>query len=353
MELRELAGSLGEWLRGDGPQCGIVISTRVRLARNMAGYPFLRRLTDEQRMDIQQRVGQAGGDLDLIAAPCFVDLGATSHMDRQFLVERHLISRELAAGEGPRAVLFGGSETESLMINEEDHLRIQVMRSGLQIEQAWQQASTLDDRLEAKLDFAFSSRLGYLTACPTNVGTGLRASVMMHLPALVITRQIEKVFQAIARMRLAVRGLYGEGTQAAGDFYQVSNQVTLGKTEEEILETLSLTIPRIIQYEEKARATLARESEVFIDDRIWRAVGLLSRARQMSSGEATSLLSAVRMGLHMGRLQGLDISQLNRLFIGSQPGHLQIRHGGELSPEDRDVERARFVRNVFKDVELN
>lgn len=239
------------------------------------------------------------------------------------------------------------------MINEEDHLRIQVMRSGLQIDEAWRQAGDLDDRLETKLDFAFSSRLGYLTACPTNVGTGLRASVMMHLPALVITRQIEKVFQAIARMRLAVRGLYGEGTQAAGDFYQVSNQVTLGKTEEEILETLSLTIPRIIQYEEKARETLARESEIFIEDRIWRAVGLLSRARQISSGEATSLLSAVRMGLHMGRLRGLDVQHINRLFIGSQPGHLQVRHGGELSPEERDVERARFVRSVLKDVDLN
>ncbi|HOI55657.1 MAG TPA: protein arginine kinase [Phycisphaerae bacterium] len=353
MELRELAGTLGEWLRGDGPQCGIVISTRVRLARNMAGYPFLRRLTDDQRADIRERVSQAGSELDLITAPCLIDLGATSHMDRQFLVERHLISRELAAGEGPRAVLFSSSETESLMINEEDHLRIQVMRSGLQIDEAWRQAGDLDDRLETKLDFAFSSRLGYLTACPTNVGTGLRASVMMHLPALVITRQIEKVFQAIARMRLAVRGLYGEGTQAAGDFYQVSNQVTLGKTEEEILETLSLTIPRIIQYEEKARETLARESEVFIEDRIWRAVGLLSRARQISSGEATSLLSAVRMGLHMGRLRGLDVQHINRLFIGSQPGHLQVRHGGELSPEERDVERARFVRSVLKDVDLN
>jgi protein arginine kinase len=351
MELRELAGTLGEWLRGDGPQCGIVISTRMRLARNMAGYPFLRRLTDEQRADIQERVSQAG--TDLIASPRLVDLGATSHMARQFLIERHLISRELAAGEGPRAVLFSGSETESLMINEEDHLRIQVMRSGLQIEEAWQQAGAMDDRLETKLDFAFSSRLGYLTACPTNVGTGLRASVMMHLPGLVITRQIEKVFQAIARMRLAVRGLYGEGTQASGDFYQVSNQVTLGRTEEEILETLSLTIPRIIQYEEKARETLARESDVFLEDRIWRAVGLLSRARQMSSGEATSLLSAVRMGLHMGRLRGLDIEHLNRLFIGSQPGHLQVRHGDELSPEARDIERARFVRGVLKDVDLN
>jgi len=348
MELGDLMGSLGEWLRGDGPQSGIAISTRVRLARNIAGYPFLRRLTPDQRLDIQGRVRQASEDLKLIQDSCYLDLEATNHMDRQFMVERHLISRELAAGDGPRAVIFGHSETNSLMINEEDHLRVQVMRSGLQLEEAWQSASATDDELENRLDFAFSSRLGYLTACPTNVGTGLRASVMMHLPALVITRQIEKVFQAIARMRLAVRGLYGEGTQASGDFYQISNQVTLGKTEEEILETLNLTIPRIIQYEEKARETLARESEAFLDDRIWRAIGLLSHSRQMSSEEATTLLSAVRMGINMARIQDVDIDTINMLFIGSQPGHLQMMHGRELSPEERDMERADFIRESIK-----
>ncbi len=349
MKLGDLVGSLGEWLRGDGPQSGVVISTRVRLARNIAGYPFLGRLTPEQRLDIQERVRQASDDLKLIPDCCYLDLATTSHMDRQFMVERHLISRELAAGEGSRAVLFGRGETNSLMINEEDHLRVQVMRSGLQLEEAWQRASAIDDDLENRLDFAFSSRLGYLTACPTNVGTGLRASVMMHLPGLVITRQIEKVFQAISRMRLAVRGLYGEGTQASGDFYQISNQVTLGKTEEEILETLSLTIPRIIQYEDKARQTLAQESEVFLDDRIWRAIGLLSHARQISSDEATSLLSAVRMGINMERIHGLDIGTINMLFIGSQPGHLQMMHGSELSPEERDMERADIIRASIKD----
>ena len=244
-------------------------------------------------------------------------------------------------------MLFSPNEAESLMINEEDHLRLQVLRSGLQLEETWQQASRLDDQLEQKLDFAFSSRLGYLTACPTNVGTGLRVSVMMHLPALVITRQIEKVFQAIARMRLAVRGLYGEGTQASGDFYQISNQVTLGRSEEEILETLSLTIPRIIDYENKAREALMRESASLLEDRIWRALGILTHARRISSEETMTLLSAVRMGLHLKRVKGLDVSLINKLFVDTLPGHLQMLSGKELSQEQRDVMRATQIRDLL------
>ena len=353
MKLADLTRHAGEWLRGGGPMHDVVISTRIRLARNVAGYPFLRRMTDEQRRDVQTQVCRAIQELGLFKDFCFLELDDTSHVDRQFLVERHLISRELAGGEGIRGVAFGHDEAESLMINEEDHLRLQVMRSGLQLEEAWRQASQLDDQLEGRLSFSFSSRLGYLTACPTNVGTGLRASVMLHLPALVITRQIEKVFQAISRMRLAVRGLYGEGTQATGDFYQISNQVTLGKTEEEILETLSLTIPRIIEYEHKARDTLTRESDVFLADRIWRAVGMLQHARQMSSEEGLSLLSAVRMGINVGRIHGLDMQTVNKLFVGTQPGHLQMMCGSELSQESRDVARADYVRKIIRDVNVN
>jgi protein arginine kinase len=353
MELHELLKSCGEWLRGDGPQAGIVISTRIRLARNIAGYPFLKRMSVEQRRDLQEQVRRVVSELGLFGDPCYLSLEGASPVDRQVLIERRLISRELAAVEGERAVVFDRNETASVMINEEDHLRLQAMRSGLQLQEAWRQANDLDDRLESRLSFAFSSRLGYLTACPTNVGTGLRTSVMLHLPALVITRQIEKVFQAITRMRLAVRGLYGEGTQAMGDFYQISNQVTLGRSEAEILETLGLAIPRIVEYEEKARATLARESEIFLDDRIWRAVGMLRHAKQMSSEETLALLSAVRMGVHMGRLRGLDVPTINKLFIGTQPGHLQMLHGAELSAQDRDVARASYVRDVLKEANLN
>ncbi len=353
MELRELARSGGEWLRGRGPQAGIVVSTRVRLARNVAGYPFLKRMDDEQRRDVIEQIRSSARQQELLPNPCFVELDEVEELDRQFLVERHLISRELASREGPRAVLFDREEDKSLMLNEEDHLRMQLMRAGLQLDEAWQEASRLDDRLETCLDYAFSSRLGYLTACPTNVGTGLRVSVMLHLPALVITRQIEKVFQAIARMRLAVRGLYGEGTEAFGDFYQVSNQVTLGKTEDEILGQLKLAAPRIIQYEQKARETLSRESEVFLGDRISRAVGMLRYARQISSEETMSLLSAIRMGIDVGRVQGLDLETVNRLFIGTQPAHLQILRGTELSQENRDVARGETIREHLKDVNFN
>lgn len=353
MELSKLASAAGAWLRGDGPESGIVVSTRVRLARNIAGYPFLKRMTPDQQAEVCDQLRRAADELDLIDKPTFIDLDSASELDRQLLTERHLISRELATVSGPRGVLFGSNETAGLMINEEDHIRMQVLRSGLQLEACWEQASEMDDRLESRIDFAFDDRLGYLSACPTNVGTGLRVSVMIHLPALVITRQIEKVFQAVARMRLAVRGLYGEGTEASGDFYQISNQVTLGKSEPEIIETLGLTIPRVIEYERKARETLARESEVFLDDRIWRAVGMLTHARQMSSEEAMSLLSAVRMGLHVGRLSGVDLATLNRLFITSQPGHLQVIKGRMLNPQERDVVRADYVRKAFREMNFN
>lgn len=347
MELRELASKVGLWLSGDGPQSGIVISTRVRVARNVAGYPFLKRMTPEQRVEVREQIRAAQDELHLLADPVYMPLDTVSDLDRQFLVERHLISRELAAGEGPRAVIFSAGEAESLMINEEDHLRLQVLSSGLQLQEAWRQAGRLDDQLEQKLDFAFSSRLGYLTACPTNVGTGLRVSVMMHLPALVITRQIEKVFQAIARMRLAVRGLYGEGTQASGDFYQISNQVTLGRSEEEILETLSLTIPRIIDYEHKAREALLRESTTLLEDRIWRALGILTCARRISSDETMTLLSAVRMGLYLKIARDLDLGMINKLFVDTLPAHLQMQSGRELSQEQRDVKRATLIRSTI------
>jgi len=353
MELRDLMSSQGEWLRGEGPHSGVVISTRIRLARNIAGYPFLRRMNAEQRQEIEGEVRQAVDDLALFKSACYLQLDRASAIDRQFLMERRLISRELAAAEGERAVAFDRDETASVMVNEEDHLRLQTMRSGLGLEEAWRQANEIDDRLESRLSFAFSSRLGYLTACPTNVGTGLRVSVMLHLPALVITRQIEKVFQAIARMRLAVRGLYGEGTQALGDFYQISNQQTLGKSEAEILETVNLTVPRIIEYEEKAREALARESELFLEDRLWRAVGILRHARQMSSEEALSLLSAVRMGVNMGRVRGIDVPTINRLFVCSQPGHLQMRHGEELSAEQRDRARAEYISDALRQANPN
>src|SRR5690242_11773288 len=292
MKLSDLTSHAGEWLRGSGPMSEIVISSRIRLARNIAGYHFLTKCSRAQRTSLEHKVRDVVLNAGIAPQMLYVDLENAPDVDKQLLVERHLISKHHAAAEGARGVAVGENETLSIMVNEEDHLRIQVLRSGLQLEEAWEQINAIDDTLESKLDFAFSPKFGYLTACPTNVGTGIRVSVMLHLPALKLTGEIEKVFRAAKDMRLAVRGLYGEGTEATGDFYQISNQTTLGKDEEEIIsEFKNLVIPKIIDYEHHARKMLMNERTVALDDKVQRAVGVLRHARLMSSDETLSLLS--------------------------------------------------------------
>ena len=256
VDLADLNSRSGEWLSGEGQESDVVVSCRVRLARNVASYPFLTRASEEKKGEIEQHIRERMDAASGHAGVTYHGLEQMSQVDRQFLVERHLISRDHAFARGPRGVAFGADERVSIMVNEEDHLRIQTLRSGLQLRDAFTLANEVDDALESSLDYAFSSQFGYLTACPTNVGTGMRISVMLHLPALVITREIEKVFQAVSKINLAVRGLYGEGTQASGDFYQISNQVTLGKTENEIIDNLESVIPQIVKYERKVRSTL-------------------------------------------------------------------------------------------------
>jgi protein arginine kinase len=239
----------------------------------------------------------------------------------------------------------GASETVSIMVNEEDHLRIQVLRSGLQLEEAWEQISKIDDALESKLDYAFHSRFGYLTACPTNVGTGIRVSVMLHLPALKLTGEIEKVFRAAKDMRLAVRGLYGEGTEATGDFFQISNQTTLGKTEDEIISDFKhQVIPRIIDYEHHARKTLVNDKTVQLDDKVFRALGTLRNARLLASEETLYLLSHLRMGVNLGRVKGIELATINELFLLTQPAHLQKIQGRKLEGDLRRAARAEYIR---------
>src|SRR6476659_8744939 len=266
MKLSDLTNHAGEWLRGSGPMSEIVISSRIRLARNIAGYHFLTKCTRHQRTSLEHRVRDVILNAGLVAQMLYVDLDNAPDVDRHLLVERHLISKHHAAAEGSRGVAVGENETLSIMVNEEDHLRIQVLRSGLQLEEAWDQINQLDDALEARLDWAFHPRFGYLTACPTNVGTGIRVSVMLHLPALKLTGEIDKVFRAAKEMKLAVRGLYGEGTEATGDFFQISNQSTLGKTEEDIIDDFKrIVIPQIITYEHNARKHLMSDRAVALD----------------------------------------------------------------------------------------
>ena len=345
MNLSHLVNQAGEWLRGRGPMSDVVISSRIRLARNLAGFPFLGRADMPQRQEIQRLISDAIKQTQADAKLFFVDIENADEIDRQVLVERHLISRQHADSEGSRGVAVSPPETISMMINEEDHLRIQVYRSGFQLDEAWDETNRIDDALAGELEFAFHSQFGYLTACPTNVGTGIRVSVMLHLPALKMTGEIERVFRAAKDMRLAVRGLYGENTEAAGDFYQISNQSTLGKSELEFIDEFKHeVIPRIIEYETHARNVLVKEKASVLDDKVYRALGLLGSARVMSSEETLFLLSHLRMGIQLGRISGIDMDTINELFIRTQPAHLQKLEGRPLDGEERSVARAEYVR---------
>lgn len=345
MKLGDFCTRAGEWLRGVGPMSDIVISTRIRLARNLAGYPFLTRASAAQRQAIEKRLRDAILAAGIAPRMLYVDLQASPEIDRALLVERHLISRPHAAADGARGVAIGEDESVAVMVNEEDHLRIQVLRSGFQLDEAWEQINAIDDRLEATLDMAFHPRFGYLTACPTNVGTGLRVSVMLHLPALKLTGEIEKVFRAAKDMHLAVRGLYGEGTEATGDFYQVSNQATLGKTEQEVIADFRTeVIPRLVDYEHQARRMLVNDRTLALDDKVFRSLGILRSARLLAGEETLFLLSHLRMGVNLGRVKGIDINTLNELFLLTQPAHLQKICGRRLDGDERRAARAEYVR---------
>jgi len=344
MEIKDLSDNTGEWLRGTGKESDIVISSRVRLARNIAGYPFLSRANLKQRREIESLLRKTIIERKIAQDVSYVNLNQATAIDKLFLVERHLISKEHAEGEGERGVAFGKSETVSLMINEEDHLRIQVIRSGFELKNTWDTIDEIDNLLGENLNFAFSSRFGFLTACPTNVGTGMRVSVMLHLPALGMTKHIEKVFNAVGKLGLVVRGLYGEGTKVSGDLYQISNQFALGKSEKEILSIIESVIPRITSYERMARKALVMESKDQLEDRIWRSYGMLKAARMITSEEILQLLSQVRMGVNIGLIDDIEMQTLNELFVLTLPAHLQKLEGCELDSAQRNVIRASYVR---------
>ncbi len=343
MNLEELARKSGEWLRGTGPESDIVMCSRIRLARNLNDFPFSNRANRMEKSEIESSAKAAfdAANLELD----YIDVNTLSKLDAQFLVERQLISRELASSEGHRGVAIGPRENISIMVNEEDHLRIQVMLSGLSLHEVWDRINRLDDTLEERLNYAYSPQLGYLTACPTNVGTGIRVGVMLHLPALVQTKQIDKVFRALQKINLAVRGLYGEGTQAFGDFYQISNQQTLGKSELELIRNLSEVVPQIIDYERKARQGLVNERRQHLHDQVSRAYGVLKTAHTISSEETMHLLSSVRMGINLGLIDDLAIPTVNELFIHTQPAHLQKLQGAPLEVDERNIVRASYLRS--------
>lgn len=344
LRLEDLAQTSGEWLRGDGPESDIVISSRVRLARNVAGFPFITRMSADARHQIVQlirtnlKVSPQGQPMH------FLDVETLSSLDCQLLTERQLISRELARGDGARGVVISPGECHSVMINEEDHLRVQVLHSGLALEECWQECDALDDQIESGTAYAFQEQLGYLTACPTNVGTGIRVSVMLHLPALRLTREIQKVNQAAQKINLAVRGLYGEGSQAMGDFYQISNQITLGKSEPDLIANVLEVVSHIIGWERRVRELLLKDNKGSLHDQVARAFGTLTSARSISSEETMHLLSSLRMGIRLGLINNLDAATVNELFIHTQPAHLQKLHGETLESAERNLARATYLR---------
>jgi protein arginine kinase len=349
MNLDSLSHTSGEWLRGSGPESDIVISSRVRLARNLAAFPFTNRASAFQKAEIESLLRDRIAKLELDPKLGYLNLPTLSNLDRQMLVERQLISREMATAEGPRGVALVPQETVSVMVNEEDHLRMQVMRSGFALDEAWQEIDRLDDQLEQRITYAFSEEFGYLTACPTNVGTGMRSSVMLHLPALEHTKQIDKVFRALQKINLAVRGLYGEGSRASGHFYQISNQVTLGKSESGILTEIHSVIPQIVNYERQARTSWLRDNGQGLQDKVSRAYGTLCSATMMTSEETMELLSYLRLGINLHLIEDLKIPTVNELFIHTQPAHLQKLVGSSLDGEERNTARARYLRTKLRD----
>jgi protein arginine kinase len=348
MKINDLLNHISEWLKGTGPHSDIVISSRIRLARNLRNIRFPHcadKLSSQQVMDMVKSVIEK---INYLKKAVFLKLEDLDAIDKQFLIERHLMSYEHVKTPNHKALVFDENEIIGIMINEEDHLRMQVMQSGLNLFEAWNIMNRIDDSLSKELDYAFSSEWGYLTACPTNTGTGMRGSVMVHLPALVMTRQINRVLSAVAKLSFNTRGLYGEGTEASGNFFQISNQVSLGHNEEEIISNINGLIRQIIEQEEQCRQALLLQERSKLEDKISRSFGVLNSAHIITSQETIDLLSAVRLGCDLGIIKNIDRLALNELFLLTQPAHLQKMENKKLSPEERDVKRAEIIRLKLK-----
>jgi protein arginine kinase len=351
MVVEEYLAQSRAWLM-NRPRDGVVISSRVRLARNLEGAAFPGWCGKQERVRLHDRLRDVLCQLPELSAPVSLAMANLTPIDREMLKERYLISSELAAKDAGSGVVISEPEHVAVMINEEDHLRMQAMRPGLDLSSAWQCLRAIDEALEAHLTFAFSPRLGFLTACPSNVGTGLRASVMVHLPGLRLMNEVEQVIKGLTRMGLAVRGALGEGTDAYGNMYQVSNQTTLGRDEESMIAALEDTIAYLVKQEEQARARLLEQRPIQVLDHCARAVGILNYACILSSGEAMDILSGLRFGVELGTIKGVSVARLNEMMLLSQPGHLQKQAHTELEPDARDQLRAELIRKTLKGVTL-
>ena len=340
------------WLDGSGPVSHIVLSTRTRLARNLRDCVFSIRTAERDRRQILDSVLKVSLEVPQLSSGASYEIDNLDQLDRQILHERHLVSKELAVLESmdrpPRHGALITNGDVGVMVNEEDHLRLQVLKSGFDLSRAYAEIERLDTDMGRRLAFAFHPQFGYLTSCPTNAGTGLRASVLVHLPGLVLTKEIAKVLQGLSQVGLTFRGLYGEGSEVVGNFFQLSNQTTLGKSEEELLDQLGKIVQQVVEYEEEARRILQRDAPIVMADKVWRAYGLLRYARSLSFDETMNLLSGVRLGVGLSLIEGVSIYTLNKLLIFTQPGHLVLAEGRELADGDLSYVRADYVRAALE-----
>jgi len=345
--------SSSPWMDGSGGSADVVISGRVRLARNLRDQKFPHLLDERSAKSVMDSVALAVNQMngkEAVPPMTFVPLDDVSSLDRQVLVEKHLLSPQHAQPGRGRALVTRPDEKMAIMVNEEDHVRLQCLHSGLGLETALADAMAVDDLLDEVLDFAFDERSGYLTACPTNVGTGLRASVMVHLPALALADEVGRVLSAVNKLGLVVRGLYGEGTEGTGNVYQISNQITLGQTEKEIVEKLTLVANQVVAEEQRCRDDLLETKRATVEDLVWRAWGILTSARIMSSSEAVKLWSEVRLGVESGIVHGTDMKGINEILVISQPNFVMKSSGHALTPEERDYRRAHLIRQHLASV---
>jgi len=342
--LDDLGAQPAAWLSGEGERADIVLSARVRLARNVARHLYPQRADADQHQEVIDLIHAAIDKTGIGRAGTFFESESIDEFTRDILIERHLISPEFLRDDRPRGLFIADDETTAVMINEEDHLRIQAVASGMNIGEAMGMANRIDDALSSVIEYDTDPRLGYLTACPTNVGTGMRASVLIHLPGLVLTGDMDKVLTQVAKIGLTVRGFYGEGSDVLGNLFQVSNQTTLGRSEDDLVESLDKVSKQLITYEEEARGRLFHDAPHQIKDKIWRALGILSLARVLTSDEVMNLLSAVRLGVAAGLIAGIRFALLNELLLASQPAHLQRVMGRRMAAEERDVARASLIR---------
>jgi protein arginine kinase len=345
----EMAKHPAPWLNGEGPDSSVVLSSRIRLARNISEFPFPPAATTDLREKMIDLLQSAFGKLPNLRQGTFFRSQDVNQLDQLFLTERHLISPQFMRDGVGRGLFIDTKENISIMLNEEDHIRLQVLSSGMSLYDCYQQANQIDDDLGKILHYDFDEEFGFLTACPTNVGTGLRASILIHLPGLALTREIDNVIGRISKVGLMVRGFYGEGSDVLGNLFQIANQTTLGRTEDEIIDSLAKISKQIIEYEKGAEETLMKDAADQIEDKVWRSYGILTNARVLTSNEVMNLISAMRLGLSLALIDKCDFKMLNELLIITQPAHLQKFVGREMDTTERDMVRADLVRARFND----